>query len=99
MSLRNSLSRSLVLTANRLKDRIDSYRNPAFVIAAAKMGLDLVFGDVERGYIGQRTFQAVSHLDKHLSILNEHEEDNAIATLLLTDAPRLGDPLSVICDV
>ena len=99
MSLRNSLSRSLVLAANRLKDRIDSDRDPAFVIAAAKMRLDFVFGDVERGYVGQRSFQTVTDLDKHLAVLNEHEKDNAIATLLLTNAPRLSDTLCVICDI
>ena len=99
MFFRYSLSRSLVLAADRPKDRIDSGRDPAFVIAIAKMRLDFVFGDVERGDVGQRAFQTVADLDKHLPILNEHEKDDAIATFLLTNTPRLGDTLCVICDI
>src|SRR5207253_3541836 len=95
----NSFTCSLVLAANRFKDRIDSGGAPAFVIASAKMRFDSVFGDVERGDVGQCAFQAVTDLDKHFTILNENEKNNAIATFLLADAPRLGDALRVICDI
>src|SRR5256886_16049911 len=95
----NSLTRSLVLAANRLKDRIDSGGDPAFVIAIAKMRFDSVFGDVKRGDVGQCAFQAVTDLDKYFAILNENEKDNAIAAFLLADAPRLGDTLRVISDI
>jgi hypothetical protein len=63
------------------------------------MRLDSVFSDVERGDVGQRTFQAVTDLDKHLAVLSEHEEDGAVATFLLANAPRLGDTLRVVCDI
>src|SRR5438105_2646850 len=96
---RNRLTRSLVLAANRLKDRIDSGGDPTFVIAIAKLRFDSVFGDVERGDVGQCAFQAVTDLDKHFAILNENKKDNAIATFLLADAPSLGDALRVICDI
>jgi hypothetical protein len=95
----NGFSRALVLSPNRLKDRIDSHCDSAFVIAIAKMGFDFVFGDIERGDVGQRAFQAVPDLDKHFAVLNEHEKDDAIATFLLTNAPRLSDTLRVICDL
>src|SRR6266487_1531241 len=65
----------------------------------AKMRFDSVFSNVERGDVWQCAFQAVTDLDKHLAILNEHKKDDAIATLLLTNAPRLGDTLRVICDI
>jgi len=71
----NSLTRSLVLAANRLKDRIDSGGDPAFVIAIAKMRFDSVFGDVKRGDIGQCAFQAVTVLYKNFVIFNDNEDD------------------------
>jgi hypothetical protein len=95
----NGSSRSFVFAANRLQDRIDPRRDPAFVIAVPKMRFDFVFGNVERGDVGQRPLQAVANLDKHLAVLNEHKKDRAIAPLLLTDSPRLGYPLRVICNV
>src|SRR4029453_7932997 len=69
------------------------------VIAAAKMRLDFVFGDVESGYVRQRAFQAVTDLDKHFSILNEHKKNDAIPALLLTNTPCLGDTLGIVRDV
>jgi len=99
MPLRNSLSRALVLTADRLEDRIDSDCDPAIVIAVAKMRLDFVFGDIECRDVGQRPLQAVTDLDKHFAVLNEHKKNDAVASFLLANAPGLGDTLRVVCDI
>ena len=99
MLLSNGLSRSRVLAANRLKDRINSDCDPAFVITIPKVRLDLVFRDIERRDVRQRAFQSVANLDIHFAVVNEHEQDDSIATLFLTNAPRLRNPLCVIRNI
>src|SRR4030095_9851825 len=81
------------------ENTIDPGRDSAFVIAIAKPRLHLVFGDIERSDVGERAFQAVTDLDKHLAVLNEYKKDDAIATFLLANAPCLGHTLCVICDI
>ena len=59
----------------------------------------MTLGDVERRRVRQRAFQAVTDLNKHLAILDEHKEHHAIAAFLLTDTPRLCHALGVVRDV
>jgi len=91
-------SRSFIFAANGLENRIDSDGEAALIVIVSEVRLDLVFRDVKAGHVGQRTFQPVADLDKHLAVLNEHKKNDAIATPFLTNAPRLGYPLRVILD-
>src|SRR6266480_3217892 len=63
------------------------------------MQFDLVFSNVERRGVWQRAFQTVTDLNKHLSILHEHEENDTVALLFLTDAPRLRHAPCVVGDI
>ncbi len=96
MLFRNRFSRSFVLAPDRFADQIDPGGEGAFIIATAEMGLDMVLGDVECRNVRQRTFEAVADLNKHLAILNEDEQHDAVSFILLADTPGLGDTLCVI---
>src|SRR5690242_9783585 len=63
------------------------------------MRFDSPLGDVEAGCVRERAFQAVSDLNEHLPVLNEHEQNRAIAFIFLTNAPRLRDALRISCDI
>src|SRR5437762_8418691 len=63
------------------------------------MRFDFVFGYIERSNVGQRAFQAVTDLDKHLAVLNEDKKHSSIAPVFLADAPCLCDALRVICNI
>src|SRR4029077_8896525 len=95
----NRLPSSLVLAADRLKDQIDPSRQPGLVIPIPEKRFDAPFGDIECSCVRQGALQSITNLDKHLAVLDEHEEHRAIATLLFTDAPRLCHALSVVRDV
>ena len=99
MLLRNSLSRSFVLATDRLEDQIDPCCEAILIIARSEQWLDVTLRYVERRSVGQRAFQPIANLDKHLAILREHKEHHAIPALLLPNAPRLCDALSVISDI
>src|SRR5215831_9777018 len=59
------------------------------------MRLDSMLGNVERGHIGERAFQAVADLNVHFAVLNEYKQDSAVPFVLLADAPRFRDALRV----
>ena len=84
-----------VFAADRVADCIDADAQAVFVIATDELRFHLILGDVERRYIRQRPFQAVADLNDHLAILDEHEQDDSVAFILLSDAPRFRDALSV----
>ncbi len=92
-------SRSLVLATDCLADQINASGEAGLIVAIPEKRFDVVFGDIERRDVRQRAFQSVTHLNKHLAILDEHEEHDAIAAFLFTDAPRLCQALRVVRDV
>lgn len=84
-----------VFGADRVADRIDANAQSVFVIASDELRFHLILGDVERRHIRQRAFQTVADLNDHLAVLDEHEQDDSVAFILLSDAPRFRDALSV----
>ena len=67
-------------------------------LALAEMGLDFVFDDPFREGVRQRPLQAIAHLQKHLSVTNENEQNRSIILRLLTHPPGLRHPNRVILD-
>ena len=79
--------------------KVDSLRKPAFIILGAELRFDMSLGDIERGRIRDRAFQAIADLDEHLAIVDENKEHRAVATIFLSDAPRLRNALRVVRDI
>ncbi len=95
----DGLSRPLVLAADCLADQVNPGGETGLIVAISEKRFDVVLGNVERGDVRQGAFETVTDLNKHLAILDEDEERNAIAALFLTHAPRLCHALGVICDI
>jgi hypothetical protein len=93
------LSRSFVLATNRLAGQIDPRRDAALIIPSPKKRFDVAFSDIEGCRVRKRAFQAITNLDKHLAILDEHKEHDPVATFFLADAPRLRDALRIVRDI
>src|SRR5689334_12831866 len=95
----NGVAGSLVFASRCLEDRINSFGQPALIIVVSKVRLDPMLGNVECREVGQRAFQAVTDLNEHLSVLDEHEQHDAVALIFLPHAPGLRDALRVRGDV
>lgn len=88
----------LVFSVNRGDDRIDPGLQTTCVVSRFEMWLDLIFSDLFAGRIGQRAFQAVADLNKHLAVLYEDKENDAIVFALLPHAPGPSHTNRVIVD-
>src|SRR6185369_2630592 len=70
--------------------RVAAGLQAARVVVVAEGGCDALVDDAMGGRVRERAFQAVSRLDPHLAVLDEHEEDGPVAELAAADAPGLG---------
>src|SRR4029077_17877338 len=95
----NRLPSSLVLATDRLKDQIDPSGQPGLISPIPEKRFDVPLGDIECSCVRQGAFTSITNLAEHHATLNVQDEHRAIATFLLTDAPRLCHALSLVRDV
>ena len=67
-------------------------------IVVVKTRRNLFINDTLAQRIGQHAFQSVTHLHKHLMILNKNKKDHAVVLVLLAHFPGARDANSVIFD-
>src|SRR5439155_7418423 len=89
----------VVRAKHHLADQIDSGGYAAHIIPNPKKRHEVRLGDIERRDVWECAFQAITNLDKHFVILDEHKEHHAVAALLLTNAPGLCHALGVVGDI
>ena len=92
----DGFSRSFVLAQDCFTDQINPSREPTLIIANPKIRLDVVLGNIKCRNVRQRSFEAVTDLDKHLPVSCEDEQHHAISAVLLPHAPCLRHTLGVI---
>ncbi len=73
-------------------------RDAAVVITAAERRHDDFVDDAIGGRIGQRTLEAVTHLDAHAAVLHRHQQQRAVVHAFAAELPRLGDAHRVLLD-
>ena len=54
--------------------------------------------DIERSHVRERTFQPIPHLNEHFPVLEEHEQNDAIAAILLANTPGFRDATRIVLD-
>src|SRR5215468_8258812 len=54
--------------------------------------------DLARQRVRQPRLEAIAHLEPHLPVVDEDEEDDAVVEALLPDAPGLGEPDRVVLE-
>ena len=54
--------------------------------------------NIEGGHIRKGTLQAVPDLDEHLAVVDKHEQNNAVAAVLLANTPRLRHATGIVLD-
>ena len=94
----HGVSIALVFAFGCGQDGLHAFSETAVIIAGFKTRGDLLVNNSLGQRIRQNTFKAVTHLQKHFAILNEHEEYRAVVFGLLPDAPFPRDAHGVIFD-
>src|SRR5207253_1295464 len=69
--------------------RVDRRGQSRRVLAFAKSRRDHVANDLTRDDVGNGPFEPVADLEPELPVLREDDQDDAVAQLLLPDAPFL----------
>ena len=83
---------SLVLAPGHRDHPVDPGLQRPRRISGAKERRDLLVEDLVRAEVRQGSLEAVSHLDAHLPILHEDEEDRPVVQLRPAHAPGLRRP-------
>jgi len=89
---------SFVFMPGRGKDGVDPGGQTSGIIPRFETRLDFILGDLFAKRIGQDAFQAVADLHKHLAILNENKQNDAVIPGLLPNPPGTRHADGVIID-
>ncbi len=72
--------------------------NAAGEVALTEAGSDDVVEDPPRSQVGDRRLEAVAHLEPHLAIVANDQQEGAVIELAAPQLPGLGDPQAVVVD-
>src|SRR5262245_11752915 len=89
----------LVCARDGLLDRGETSADALGHLSLAKARGHHLTKDLARQRVRELGLEAVTHLEAHLPVVDEHEEDHAVVEAFLADAPGLREPYRVVLEV